>query len=245
MKLKTECLICHQSGEVNVDEFAANYFTKQGTLYPWTCPDCNAKREAKKVEQERQQRELERVNRIESELDRGGLPRRYRVKAPPVPFVYQWMQQTGDCLLLTGETGSGKSTSAGYLARTTVENQKTFRYWMLSDFLDEWRAARRDASGVSTGDFLAKMEATDLLILDEASGDKNTNTDSTRECMFRLLEDVYNGRCRARVVMLGNYYRGSISEVFGNEDAARRRLVEAFLCGRIDTETETVNRIQL
>ena len=245
MKLKTECLVCHQEGEADVDSFAFEYFTIHNVLFPWTCPDCNAKREAEKAEKERQERERDRVNHIEQELDRGGLPKRYRVKAPPVPFVSKWMQQTGDCLLLTGDTGTGKSTSAGYLARTAVEKQKTFRYYLLSDFLDEWRAARRDSSGVSTCDFLAKMEACDLLILDEASGDKNTNTDSTRECMFRLLEDVYNGRCRARVVLLGNYYRGSIAEVFGNEDAARRRLAEAFLCGRIDPETETVNRIQL
>lgn len=246
MKLKTECLICHQEGEVDTDEFAANYFTEHGTLYPWTCSTCNAKLEAEKAEKERQEHERERVSHIEQELDRGGLPKRYRVKAPPVPYVSQWMQaNAGDCMLLAGETGTGKSTSAGYLARTAVEKQKTFRYFLLSDFLDQWRTARRDTSGVSTGDFLARMEACDLLILDEASGDKNSNTDSTRECMFRLLEDVYSGRCRACVVFLGNYYRGSIAEVFGNEDAARRRLSEAFLCGRIDPETETVNRIQL
>jgi DNA replication protein DnaC len=98
---------------------------------------------------------------------------------------------------------------------------------------------------VTAAEFLSKLENVDLLIIDEASGDKTTNSESTRECMFRLLEDVYNGNCRAAVILLGNFFRGSIGEVFGNEDAARRRLADTFLAVRIDRRTETVTQIKL
>ena len=135
---------------------------------------------------------------------------------------------------MTGETGSGKSTSAGYLARSFIESEKNVRYRQMADILDDWREARSGEYRVSASEFLGRLEKADLLIIDEASPDKCVVTESGRECMFRLLEDIYNGTCKATVVMLGNYFRGSIGEVFGNEAAARRRLAEAFVCAKID-----------
>ena len=72
-----------------------------------------------------------------------------------------------------------------------------------------------------------------MLIIDEGA-DKNVNTESSREFMYRLLEDVQNGVCHAKLWMLGNFYRGSVADIFGDADPAYRRLKEKFLCGRID-----------
>ena len=237
--IKTICRTCGAEGTVEIDGYAAEYFREHGTVYPWNCPECTAR-------QEQQARETEKKNFIEEELERAGIPKRYRVKAPFVPFVADWMQRNaGENLLVTGETGCGKSTSAGYLARGYIEKMKTVKWRSLSDLLDQWRQSRRGEYPVTAAEFLSKLENADLLIIDEASGDKTTNSESTRECMFRLLEDVYNGNCRAAVILLGNFFRGSIGEVFGNEDAARRRLADTFLAVRIDRRTETVTQIKL
>ena len=63
--------------------------------------------------------------------------------------------------------------------------------------------------------------------------DKPINTESTQECMFRLIEDVSNGTASARLWLLGNFYRGSIEDIFGNGEAARRRFNEKFACAQI------------
>ena len=244
--LKTVCRACGREGTVEVDDFAASYFSEHETVYPWTCPDCKSKETAEQEEKEREKREEERRNFIEDELRQSGVPRRYRVKAPFVPFVANWMiEHAGENILVTGETGCGKSTSAGYLARRYIESMKTVKWRSLSDLLDQWRQSRRGEYPVTAAEFLGKLENADLLIIDEASGDKTTSSESTRECMFRLLEDVYNGNCRAAVILLGNFFRGSIAEVFGNEEAARRRLSDTFLSVRIDKRNSIVQNIRL
>ena len=240
--LKTICRECGKEGAAEVSDFAFAIFSQPGNVYPWRCPECERNDQARK----RAKRERERQSYIEEELAEAGVPRRYRVRAPFVPFVAQWMERNaGINLLVTGETGCGKSTSAGYLARVLIGQEKRVKWLPLSRLLDQWRASRRGDWPESSAEFLARIENCDLLIIDEASGDKTTNTDSTRECMFGLLEDIYNGDCRAAVILLGNFYRGSIAEVFGNEEAARRRIDETFLAVRIDRRAETINQIML
>lgn len=233
--IKTICRACGKEGAADVDDFTFDVFSRPGQVYPWYCPECDVIHRREKEEQERREREEERRNYIEEELERAGIPRRYRVKAPPVPTVADWLRHhAGDNILITGETGSGKSTSAGYLARGFIESEKTVRYRQMSDILDDWREARSGDYRVTSSEFFGKLENVDLLIVDEASPDKCVVSSSGRECMFRLLEDIYNGTCRAAVIFLGNYFRGSIGEVFGNEAAARRRLADAFVCAKIE-----------
>ena len=76
-----------------------------------------------------------------------------------------------------------------------------------------------------------RIESYDVVILDEC--DKPINTDSTHECMFRLIEDVSNGTSRAKLWMFGNFYRGAIENIFGTGDAVRRRFNENFVCAQI------------
>lgn len=244
--IETICRKCGKSATVDVDDFTFDVFSRPGAVYPWCCPTCKEEHDRVEAERERIEQEEERRNYIEEALERCGLPARYRVKAPPVPHVADWMKRHAPGnMLLTGETGTGKSTSAGYLARYFIEQGRTVRYRQMSDLLDQWREARCGETRETTADFLGRLERFDLLIIDEASADKTVVTDSAKECMWRLLEDIYNGSVRGCVVFLGNYYRGSLGDVFGNETAARRRLSEAFNCAKIDARTGKITKINL
>lgn len=245
--IQTVCRECGTPGVVEVDAICASVFTYPDRPYPWYCPACKVKHDRVAYEQEQIAKQEEHAAAVESSLELAGVPRNYRVTEPPVRFVAEYMVQAmarkpGN-LLVNGETGSGKSTSAGYLARTFIEAGKRVRYLSLADVLDQWRQARAGDNRVSAVEFAARLERCDLLIIDEASADKTVVTQSGQECMWRLLEDVYSGYTYAHVVFLGNYYRGSVGDVFGNEAAARRRLAFAFECVTIDRKNEKIIRI--
>ena len=68
-----------------------------------------------------------------------------------------------------------------------------------------------------------------MLIVDEVVGKAHV-TDSGQELLFELLESVNSGTCRAKIWLLGNFYAGSIEEIFSDPDPVRRRLAENFHC---------------
>ena len=92
-KIETICRKCGKAATVEVDEYAAKVFSDPATPYPWYCPTCKEEHDRVEAERERLEQEEERRNYIEEALERCGLPARYRVKAPPVPHVADWMKR--------------------------------------------------------------------------------------------------------------------------------------------------------
>ena len=228
--ITTSCLRCGDMVTVEVLKFIAEKFAEMGQQYPILCPACEKIREREREQEETAAIQNERAQNIDAELDEAGVPESYRVATPPCPDVASFLKRhIGQNVLFSSPSGTGKSTSAGYLTRLMLHDGKRVRYTTLADLLDQWREARCGDSPMSVKTFLSYIEWNDMLIIDEAA-DKTVSTDSAKECMFRLLEDVSNGNCRARLWMLGNYYRGAIEDVFGNGEAARRRLNEKFYC---------------
>jgi DNA replication protein DnaC len=144
--------------------------------------------------------------------------------------------------LLHGFTGAGKSTSAAYNAKQALFRGFTVKWYQLAALLDEWRLARCSDNPLDVPYLYRRIESYDLVILDEC--DKPVSTESTREMMFRLLEDVANGTSHCRLWMLGNWYRGAIEDIFGNGAAARRRFDESFQCAEI-TKDGKIKKIRL
>ena len=227
--ITTSCMRCGEMAVLTVLAWMVETFNKYHQQFPYLCPKCEAEYNA---EQERKLEEEDnrQADEIESELEEAGVPVAYRVTTPPVPKVAEFLQRHIDeNILFSAPSGMGKSTSAGYLARKLILDGKKVRYMTLSELLDEWREARCSDYPMSVKNFLSYLEWRDVLIVDEAA-DKTVSTASAQECMFRLLEDVTNGVCKARLWLLGNYYKGAIEDVFGNGEAARRRLNEKFYC---------------
>lgn len=186
---------------------------------------------------------IEYLEMVQKGIQNSGCPRKYMPAVPYVPFVYEWLlAHPKTNILLDGETGSGKSTSAGVLARHAIETGLSVTYTQMYQLLDGWRDSRRSDEPYETERFLNQLERVDMLIIDEVA-DKNVVNASTQECMWRLLEDIYNGNARCQCVMLGNLYAGFIPDTFGCDKPARRRIRESFLIARIDTETKTINEL--
>ena len=85
----------------------------------FACKECypivKAEREKERDAEER----LDREANIDTLLEKAGVRPKYRLVAPPVRYVAEWIWAHRDHnILLSGETGTGKSTSCGVVVRS-------------------------------------------------------------------------------------------------------------------------------
>ena len=231
---------CGKDVTVKTLESAAKMFEDRGEIYPARCPECQEKADREAAEAEAKT-EAEEDTELESAAREAGVKDAYNLKTPPVRYVAKWIwEHRNENLLVSGMTSSGKSTSAGVVARNLIREGHSVQVKYLTGLLDEWRFVRCDNDNPEgIRDLFRRLESTDYLIIDECA-DKNVNTQSTQEFMFRLLEDVYNGSFRGKVFLLGNFYRGSIGDIFGDDAPARRRIREKFTCALIDMPKQKI-----
>ena len=165
-------------------------------------------------------------------------------RTPPVKFVAQWIwDRDMSHLLISGVTGSGKSTSAGYIAARLMLEGKSLAYYTMPDLLAQWRNARRSDRLDADSALLHRLcRSVDITIIDEVIG-KAPVSESGQELLFRILEAVNNGEATARIWLMGNFYTGSIANTFADPDPVLRRLQENFVCARIDTEKHLMERL--
>ena len=208
----------------------------------FTCDECYPTVVAEREKEREAEERLDRETRIDSLLEDAGVRPKYRLVAPPVRYVAEWIWSHRDHnILLSGETGTGKSTSCGVVVRSMIiESNADIHVHYLTELLDTWREVRADQKHPGRIRwFLDELEDSDVLVIDECA-DKNVNSQSTQEFMFRLLEDVANGRCKAKLWLVGNFYRGAVGDMFGDEAPAMRRIRENFVTGRINPELQAV-----
>jgi len=211
---------------------------------------CDACRKVMQEEEETRKREEERaafMARLPDLIKRSGIPDLYRlhrdtgnpIDKPLVPHVAKWLWGRRNCnLLLSGETGVGKSTSACFVALKMIEQGKRVRYVKLRKLLSEWRDARTCDERFADEHFFQRIAKLDVFILDEVIG-KTKNTDSGQEMMYELLDMIGDGEIKTRLWMIGNFRKDSIVAIFGEDDPVRRRIEENFICVGIDKTSVT------
>ena len=233
--VETVCKFCKRPMTVRYPSSVLDMFHRNNITVPAAHADCQEKADRERDAEQAITATYEEEDRRLYELaENAGVKPKYNLASPPVRYVATWLWKNQYAnILLSGETGSGKSTSIGTVTRNLLKAGKTVKVMYFSGLLDEWRDARMDDNPSAVHNFMDALERPDYLILDELA-DKTVNTESTRECMFRLLEDVANGACHARVWLLGNFYCGSVADIFGDEAPAVRRIKENFTCARID-----------
>lgn len=214
------------------------------------CPDCRERIiEEEKAETARKMEAQRRRNfysNLRANLGEAGIPPGYIFDrktqeifvSPPVRYAAEWLWQNRERnVVLSGVTGSGKSTSACFVALKMMEElQSKVRYYTMGEVLSLWRAARRSEDNDADLRFLRTLfRDHDLVIVDEVVG-KARISESGQELLFDLIEAVNNGNCQSRIWLLGNFYSGSIEAIFADPEPIRRRLQENFSCVRLDPE---------
>lgn len=163
------------------------------------------------------------------------------LSSPIVRFVAEWIWIHKDHhLLLSGMTGTGKSTSACFVAMTLLKQGLNVRYATLSSLLSDWRDARKSDNAKADQDFLYfLLHNTHVLIIDECMG-KCAMSQSAQEFLFELIEGINSTRSTSRIWLMGNFYEGSIEDIFSDPEPVRRRLQENFCCAYIDTQKQRI-----
>lgn len=164
-------------------------------------------------------------------------------KEPPCRYLAEFIYRNRNKnLLISGLTGCGKSTSASFIAMGFLHDGKKVQYASLRKLLASWREAKTSKDESATEKFLYALFRNDLFIIDEVVG-KARISESGQELLFEILESVNSGACRARIWLLGNFYGGSIEEIFSDAAPVRRRLQENFTCVYADRAQQTVTPI--
>lgn len=246
-KIKIDCLKCGNMFEIDalpedppLRNFMLNFL--ENTRF---CPDCEKQLQIEADLAASEARKATLQATFPLRLAGSGMPQKYThdrqtgnlFTEPPKRFAAEffWRNRRNN-LLISGETGTGKSTSACFVATKLLQTGKRIRYRQAFDLLAEWREAKTsDRSNAASQMLDFYLNQLDLLIIDELAG-KAKITESGQELLFHILESVYNGCCKTTIWLLGNFYNGSIEDIFPDGGPARRRLAECFQCVRLTND---------
>ena len=248
-KILIDCQKCGQMFEV--DDFRSSEFCETIMSSYKTrriCESCTRKEEQRAAEEESARHKEEIIRRLPQLLDAAGIEPLYcrdratgeLFKEPPCRYAAEWIyRHRRENLLISGITGSGKSTSACFIATGLIRDERKVRYTSLRKLLSDWRAAKTSDNDYAVEKMLHSIFSRDLFIIDEVVG-KARISESGQELLFEILESVNSGACRSKIWLLGNFYEGSIEDIFSDPEPVRRRLQENFRCVFIDRKKQTI-----
>lgn len=246
-----KCLIdCRHCGKMyEVDDFRDSEFFETIRDFFETarqCPDCKKIAESNKKAQEI-------TDRLPAAIRASGLQPNYindratgkLFTEPPCRYAAEWIYRNRLCnLLVSGVTGSGKSTSASFVAIMLLREGRKVRYIKLRELLTKWKQAKTSDRDLAVDQLLNEIFRQELFIIDEVVG-KAKVSESGQELLFEILESVNSGACKSRIWLLGNFYTGCIEEIFSDPEPVRRRLWENFKCGCLDKPNQTVHPLSV
>ena len=253
-KILIDCQNC--GGMFPVDDFRSeeyadvvrNCFEKHRL-----CDACRDLEELQKSQEASGQEKVQRAAKLPQLINSAGLEPLYcrdrqtgkLFTEPPCRFAAEWIYlHRFENLLLSGITGSGKSTSASFVAVKMLQEGKKVHYSSLRKLLSLWRAAKTSDHEFAAEKMLSEIFHFDLYIIDEVVG-KARISESGQELLFEILESVNSGSCKARIWLLGNFYSGSIEDVFSDPAPVRRRLQENFSCVYLDKKNQKVTPVSV
>lgn len=146
--------------------------------------------------------------------------------------LFDWLRRGATHLILTGETGSGKTTSLCWLMRAYGNYmQLTYmRYCQFSELCAEYQIAKRNDWQMSEASFWRNISALDVLAVDEIANRRQSGI--ALELLYSLLDRAYSRRIR-RLWLAGNIGSNALDEMSDEPELMRRRLNEAFMGGRL------------
>ena len=215
------------------------------------CEKCTKAAEQEKLRQKQEAHRAERIARLPQLLEAAGIEYLYShdrssgklFAEPPCRYAAAWIyRHRRENLLISGITGSGKSTSACFIAAGLIREEYKVRYTTLRKLLSDWRAAKTSDRDYAVEEMLRNIFHKDYFIIDEVVG-KARVSESGQELLFEILESVNSGACHAKIWLLGNFYTGSIEEIFSDPEPVRRRIQENFSCVVLDRTRQTVTPI--
>jgi len=196
------------------------------------CEDCIRKSNEQIQARENAERSAELEHSLDERLAKTGIPPRFRILDKPyIRHTAEWLYRNKEhSILVSGETGTGKTSSAGFIVRLMMKQRHmSVRYCTRQTlFADYVRAKTTD--GDNEAKFLQRLNKLDLLIIDELVGKKGDEklSPSAQELFFNIIDGVYSWERATKVWILGNFYRGAIENLVDDPKPLIRRLNDSF-----------------
>lgn len=197
------------------------------------CNSCikaeNEKIRAKKEEEKKQALILSVNDRMASAGFAGVL------SALEAPFTRQnaefiWRNRDNH-LVVSGETGVGKTTSASFVIRILMKERKLkVKYCNFSELHSEYVRAKMNENGFSEAKFWNFINNLDYLVIDELAWRKGANklTGVAQELLFEIINGAYLKSRKCRVWLLGNMYNNAFEHMLDQPEPVLRRLKHSF-----------------
>lgn len=197
-----------------------------------TCQACSDAREARTKEEFSANRKQYLIETLEDRLAKTGLPEKFRsLITPPCRPGAEWIYRNRrNSLLISGETGTGKTSSAGFVMKILLQEQPyRILYRNFQNICAEFIQSKVSSLD-SEIEFFRRIDSLDYLVIDEIIGKRGDGkmTPSQQDLFFSIIDGVYSQSRKTRVWLLGNFYDGSIEDALNDPDPVRRRLQESF-----------------
>lgn len=253
-KILIDCMTCGTMFEIDDyrNELIADTVRKCYERFR-KCDPCRTAEQQARQQQHIRERKAQINAQLPELLETAGIPHNYShdrdtnliFTQPPCRYAAEWIYRNRfRNLLISGETAAGKSTSACFVAALMIKEEKKIAYTNLRQLLSNWKSAKTSDRDAVTERMLRDIFHLDLFIIDEVVG-KAKVSESGQELLFEILEAVNSGACRAKIWLLGNFYTGSIEEIFYDPEPVRRRLQENFTCVLLNRSEQTVTPISV
>lgn len=196
------------------------------------CNVCADKQKRKLAEEKEQERKAELAETLLEREEKAGFPLKFR--GLEKPFIRKaavfFYENRYNNVLVSGRTGTGKTSSALYvLGLMMKENFIRVKYWTRQTMLAAYVKAKTSNDDCEEW-FFERLAGYDYIIIDELVGKKGDSamSDSGQELFFNLIDGVYSGERKAKLWIMGNFYKGAIDLLVADPDPYKRRIRECF-----------------
>lgn len=228
-----ECPMCQKDFEADYTLTDAVFAEVLKHIYDtMPCPDCESKIRFIKVEEQKQIRQEELKRNLPDRMKKAGFGELFsNIAKPWVRPTAEWIYRNRfDHLLISGETGTGKTSGAAFVISYMMRSQTPYvMYRTWPELHAELLAAKKSDSDGDTR-FFSRMDKLDYLIIDELILRKGTAkfSPAAQDLLFNIIDKAYSKGRKTKVWILGNFFKGAIDQILDNPLPTRRRLQESF-----------------
>lgn len=196
------------------------------------CPECERKIRFTKVEEKKQIRQIELKQSLSDRMKKAGFATLFQnIETPFVRSAAEWIYRNRfDHLLISGETGTGKTSGAAFVLRYVMQTATPFVMYRTWQQLHAELLAAKKSDSDSEMRFLQRLDNLDYLVVDELVARRGVAklSPTGQDLLFNIIDGAYSGFRNTRVWILGNFYQGSIDQMLDDPLPVRRRLQESF-----------------
>lgn len=211
-------------------EFTAPFEEAFAELYKnAVCPVCIKQIENSKRAKSSRDKKIQLLASLDQRMEDSGFHGVFcNMETPPVRHnaEFIWRNRNSN-LVISGETGAGKTSSAAFVMRHLMKEKIIkCRYTLWSELHSEYVSAKTRENNCTEERFFAALNKLDYLIIDELAWRRGSAklTPVAQELLFNIIDGAYCQSRKAKVWFLGNFYNSAWRKLIDSPEPILRRL---------------------